>query len=277
MNKWLEVSATDRTSSVAVEAIADRMSAVRHYLKKSLRDSEDPENVHQLRVWGRRADAALSLFEPLLPTGRLRKLRRSLKRLRRGAGKVRDQDVLLTKWPAKRLKKQRARAMDKLEQLAKRFRARRLKRLEARVVSRVVSGEQEYGDFFRERFALVVGRFFESAPTPGGDDKELHQFRIRGKQLRYALELAGDSIAVEEREVCYDMLGKLQDSLGSANDSATLLNRLRRRLETESDPAKITDLRRRSAEAHAELLRARDLFWKDWQPDGPLRRLANIS
>src|SRR4051812_15089072 len=93
MPKWLpDVSPDDRAVDVAARALAGRLDAVRRYLKRAARSAE-PGDVHQLRVWARRADAALALYADLLPPRRVKWLVKWLKRLRRAAGRVRDSDV----------------------------------------------------------------------------------------------------------------------------------------------------------------------------------------
>src|SRR5262249_36158535 len=52
-----------------------------------------PEGVHQMRIGVRRARAALALFEPLLPSDRVRFFRSELRWLRRELGAARDLHV----------------------------------------------------------------------------------------------------------------------------------------------------------------------------------------
>src|SRR4051794_10914433 len=95
MVKWLpDVSPGDRAVDVAARALAVRLDAVRRYLQRAAR-TRDPEDVHQLRVWSRRADAALDLFADLLPRDQHRWFRKWMRRLRRAAGRARDADVLV--------------------------------------------------------------------------------------------------------------------------------------------------------------------------------------
>src|SRR4051812_29375965 len=94
MSKWLtDVSPADRAVDVAARSITNRLEQVRRYLKRSVKRPGVAENVHQLRVWSRRADAALSIYEDLLPPKRLARRRQMLKRMRRTAGRIRDCDV----------------------------------------------------------------------------------------------------------------------------------------------------------------------------------------
>src|SRR5688572_10302173 len=109
MIKWLpDIAPTDRAVEVAARSLATRLDAVRRYLKWSVERPAEPEQIHQLRVWTRRADAALELYADLLPRRGVRKLRKRLRRIRKVAGRVRDCDVYAHRtlapgasWPAR--------------------------------------------------------------------------------------------------------------------------------------------------------------------------------
>jgi CHAD domain-containing protein len=102
-DKWVEgVSSRDRVDDVACRTLEARLAAIQYYLSLAAEKAdEDVEYVHQLRVWVRRATAALRLYQELLPRRRLCWVRKQLKRVRRAANDARDCDVLL-----ERLKKQ---------------------------------------------------------------------------------------------------------------------------------------------------------------------------
>ena len=71
MTKWLpNVSPDDRAVDVAARALATRLDAVRQYLKRVAIVAATAD-IHQLRVWSRRADATLSLYGDLIPRRRL--------------------------------------------------------------------------------------------------------------------------------------------------------------------------------------------------------------
>src|SRR5690349_4224107 len=90
--KWLEgVNPDDQAGEVAVLALRVRLGAVAHYLPLAAeRSGEDAEYVHQLRVWTRRAAAALRLFQGWLPRRRSRWMTRQLRRIRRAADEARN-------------------------------------------------------------------------------------------------------------------------------------------------------------------------------------------
>jgi hypothetical protein len=85
IGKWiLNVAPNDCTSDIAVRTLKARFAAVQHYLPLAAdKAEEDPEYVHELRVWTRRASAALDLYVDFLPRRRRGRMKGQLKRLRR--------------------------------------------------------------------------------------------------------------------------------------------------------------------------------------------------
>ena len=94
--QWIiDVSPDDATRAVAARTIESRLTAVRRCLPLAANNPEDPENVHQLRVWARRATAALKLYAKLLPRHRSDSMKKHVKKIRRTANDVRNLDVLI--------------------------------------------------------------------------------------------------------------------------------------------------------------------------------------
>jgi hypothetical protein len=77
----------------------------------------------------------------------------------------------------------------------------------------------------------LVESFFAAVPADGTDMAALHAFRIRGKELRYGMELVGGAFGPDFREKLYPLVETLQDRLGALNDLATAQTRLRKRVE----------------------------------------------
>src|SRR5262245_29019767 len=77
------------------------------------------------------------------------------------------------------------------------------------------------------------GRDGRKAPraAPGaclvqGPREHLHQVRILGKRLRYAMEVFADCFALAFREKLYPLVEQMQEVLGNANDSHVAGRRL---------------------------------------------------
>jgi CHAD domain-containing protein len=78
------------------------------------------------------------------------------------------------------------------------------------------------------RLGQAAENFFSAVPNQVTDLSALHQFRIRGKQLRYTLELLAPAFGPELRKVHYPIVEELQEQLGKVNDCVAADARLRR-------------------------------------------------
>jgi CHAD domain-containing protein len=207
---------------VALRTLEARLGAVRHFLPLAAEKAEeDSEYVHQLRVWARRASAALRLFEDLLPRRRVARMKKQLKRLRRAANDARDCDVFLarlaeermqplTKYREKEARARRAAAQQPI--IAIYARLKHHNRLD-HGISELLRGVRRHGrghgddnsfrDWARAKLLPLVERFLQAVPTGGADLVALHHFRIRGKQLRYAMELLAPAFRAEFRDKLY--------------------------------------------------------------------------
>lgn len=234
-------------TAAAVEALQARLAAVRHYLPPAAKKSgPDPEDVHELRVWTRRAAAALELYAGLLPRRRSARLRKRLKRLRRAANDARDMDIFtlrLTEGPPGAgpwldlAQEERQAAQRPLVKACRRLKkGKRLTRLGRKMLRRLKPpghGEAvHFGDWARERLRPIVHDFFAAVPGDTENVEALHQFRVRGKQLRYAMELLAGAFPPAFRDELYPAVEELQERLGAINDHAAALARLGQWIET---------------------------------------------
>lgn len=225
----------------AAEAIwTVRFRAVLDLWQPAIEASTDPEPVHQLRVATRRASASLRTFGDLLPPTKVTQLRRHLKKTRRAAGDARDWDVLalrLFHWAETRSSAEQA-GLDLLAGLAldRRRKAqnalnRSIKRqpsfrkltsnLKARGAKR-----QALQDRARQMLPELIAEFERRAALPLTEANNLHQLRIAGKRLRYALELFIDCYPQQTHSSFYTVLEQVQDILGAANDARVLIKRM---------------------------------------------------
>ncbi|HVK12656.1 MAG TPA: CHAD domain-containing protein [Gemmataceae bacterium] len=273
MEKWVTADPADPAAAVAVRALDGRLGAVLRAMKQVRRLPDEPRHVHQLRVACRRADAALDLFAPLLPRRATKRLRARVKRLRRAAGEVRDLDVLAPRVVAitaaplpKKYGKRRAAAMKELLTHTTPSDSRRLKRRALRLLERVKPDEQRFGDFARDRLRGVADAFLSADPPPHAPPEALHAFRIRGKALRYAVELTAAVLPAAAREEAYTLLGTIQEALGDANDLAMYRDRVQRRADRATEPATVSRLRRQSAALLEQLHTAQAEFRRAWTP-----------
>ncbi len=96
-SKWFsDVNSDAPLAEAARRVLTTRLHAVGKYLQSVAKaESEDPEDIHQLRVSSRRTTAGLDIFADCFPSKVPSKAKKELKRLRRAAGAARDWDVFL--------------------------------------------------------------------------------------------------------------------------------------------------------------------------------------
>lgn len=255
-SKWIEGQPDDSTEQVARRVLAARLERIGHYLERAVREPKsETENVHQLRIFARRAASALEIFDAWLPPRRGRWMRKQVKRIRQAAGAARDFDVLRMRWSEPNERMPSAQAVLLLEQVKhcrreaqrpieaiyrklveKRF-ARRTSRFLRRVRTR--DGQRSVSEPFAcmARIALdrLVVPYLAAARAEMADAEALHAFRIQGKQVRYAMEIFAGAFNAEFRDELYPVVATLQDRLGAINDHVTAQAYLARWLdETDS-------------------------------------------
>ena len=246
-HKWVEIASPDcAVETVAQHALASRLSAVQHYLILAAEHyRDDVEYVHQLRVWCRRADAAVRTFGEFLPAKQRKKLRRTLRILRRSAGAARDDDVLLERFQRndrqdsadiesliRQVEKHRSKAQREIVAAQKSARDDGFGRLVKKSLRRLEQcarpSRNQAGHFGRQTLLELSHAFGRSAAESSSDIHDLHQVRIAGKRLRYAIEMFALAFPPPLRDEIYPRLEEIQDRLGDINDHATAQQRFQR-------------------------------------------------
>lgn len=289
--KWIfEVSRAERTRAVAVRTLRCRLAAVLHYLPLAARNSgRKNESVHQLRVWTRRAAAALRLYRKWIPQRRGLWMKRHLAEIRRAAGAARDLDVLIErlrksaptpatrKW-LKEARAERVQAQSAIGAIQKRMLVQKqLDRRVERLLDRTARGKDkrtspdqaQFGSWARVQLRSSVRRFFVAVPPMHADDEALHRFRIAGKKLRYDMEHLVAAFPEEFRTQLYPVIEEFQDRLGSINDLVVAIHDLNRRIRSAGDSNESAEWRRMLAKEGAQLRQARTRFW-EWCTPGLL-------
>ncbi|MBV8488371.1 MAG: CHAD domain-containing protein, partial [Planctomycetaceae bacterium] len=282
-----------RTADVAARSLRNRLGAVLQVLPLAARKAEeDIEYVHQLRVWTRRACAALDLYEELLPRRRCAWLKKQLKRVRRAANDARDCDVLIERLKTERsyqaaglwLEELRAERSEKQKAIVtaerRLSRGHRFLRRSEKLMKRLQSRDEKsggaapssFGDWAPDRLRPLVEHFLAAVPADRTDNSALHQFRIRGKQVRYAMELLAGAFSEEFRTKLYPVIEAMQGRLGEINDLATSIDRLTRKLDASADSAGEKSWQLLLARHRALLEEARQVFW-DWFDSQQLQEL----
>jgi len=246
--KWAEGLLPEMTLREAARAVLEaRLGVVLTHLPAALRPGDDPEHVHQLRVATRRADAALRIFRDCLAKHDYRAARARLRGLRRAAGAARDWDVFLIALRDRAAEArradvagndflvayslgQRAAAQAALEAVAAREPDDFPGFIDATLAELRQPQHEPHarlGEMARPKLAGLLERFALAASADLSDYEHLHQVRIRGKRLRYAIEVLAGCFAPPLRERYYPMVEEMQETLGRANDSHVAMGRLR--------------------------------------------------
>lgn len=247
--KWIPgLSPTMSVPEAARVILSARLGVVRHYLPLAAeKPFENPEHVHQLRVGTRRAGAALRVFADWLPTKHRKATRDYLRTIRRAAGDARDWDVFRLGLPAAR-PLQTAAGKPALAFLLGYALGER-----CAAQTRLVQAATDAGPGFEEEAAALPDRAREAdidnPPATFGDlaaahlgglleeftaavradptaPADLHQLRILGKRVRYAMELFADCFTPPLKESLYPAVESLQEMLGELQDAAVGAERL---------------------------------------------------
>jgi CHAD domain-containing protein len=245
--KWIDdLTAATPLRDAARRVLTVRLEVVRDFLPLALHEADgNPEHIHQLRVATRRAGAALRIFACCLPDKVLKKAKKRLRKVRRAAAAARDWDVFLLsllEWqphqPAKQRPgldfligyalAQRLAAQTRLQEIGKHY-PFSFDRFLAETVVAVqgpASNWHTLSDLAEPLVRDLLAKLEEMAGGNLNDYTQLHQVRIAGKRLRYAMEVLAGCFPAPFREQLYPAVSEMQEILGNANDSHVASERL---------------------------------------------------
>jgi len=298
--KWIsDLNPDTPLAEAARHVLFVRLQVVRDYLPRAaLEAGKDIEYVHQLRVGTRRADAALRIFADCLPKKCYRKARWRLRTLRRAAGAARDWDVFLADLLSREqgADAEHRGGLDFLIGYAVGQRAAAHADLEAvfheegptfeTFLVHIIDSLQLPSDQSSPAILVDLARpmlfdrlkeLEQAALGDLSDYSQLHQVRIAGKRLRYAMEVFADCFDPEFRDTLYPRIEQLQEILGRANDSHVAAERLidlRERLRATCPSAwprlqpgfeqLLRSHQRRLPQERRRFLK----WWSQWHPTG---------
>ncbi|WP_254508829.1 CHAD domain-containing protein [Anatilimnocola floriformis] len=236
---------------LARKVVKQRVQAAVFYWERvAKRDKPRVEDVHQLRVWSRRSMAAVELFLPFFAAKPAAELLGMLNKARKRAGKARDCDVLLAKLD----KRTREALAEHLETL-KTGRAESAEKLQSAYRKKVRSGkvadcladlqkesaaknhsaksnghvppQAQFGVWFLTQFAASSADFIQQLRPAKASLRRIHQLRIDGKHVRYALEIGLPALPKAAGKQLYASLEALQEQLGEICDDLAFAERFR--------------------------------------------------
>jgi len=264
-----------------------------------VREGDDTEDIHKMRVATRRQRAAWRVFGEAYRKGRTKPYRNGLRDVARRLGAVRDLDVQLDGMDHYRadqpVPEQRA-----IEPLIASLRRRRddahvllLRELDAPAYDRFV---EDYLDFVRTEGAAAKAfaaaaphRVRETAPSRiwgayeqvrsyepilrWADVPTLHELRIAGKWLRYSLEFVREALGDGSAPLIAKVTA-LQDHLGEMNDASVAASMARTFLVehgTQLSSAETAAIGRYLVDREREVARLRRTIGPTW------RRVAGLG
>jgi CHAD domain-containing protein len=193
-------------------------------LYKELKDfpaEPSPEQVHELRTQARRLEAVVHTFSSD-SEGEGQRLVKLMKPLRKAAGKVRDVDVFIAKLHQIEMKGDEAGEglVRLIEHVASRREKHlgRLHRAIARRGKQIRRSMRHYGRWLESGEGVTSPAAAQTLAAeldnwPKLQAGNLHEFRIRAKELRYMLQLLPD---VDRQRI--EALGEVKDLTGEWHD-----------------------------------------------------------
>lgn len=281
--KWIDGLRPEMpVSKAARKTLLRRLRPVDRWLSDAAYRADDsPEFVHQLRVATRRAMAALEGYAELLPADKAAKMTKQLGRIRKRAGDARDCDVFVDRlkqagdaerWAplVKHVEQLRAAAQEPIVKLRRKLTrkdfARKIEKLVDQVHAPRHEQETTLQQWARHGLARNVTKFFEAGAADLGDTTLLHQFRIEGKHLRYALEYFSSAFGPEVRNELYPAIERVQGLLGTVNDHASAIEHLAEWRVKWDEPEVQALLDERTALEQSALREAKQEFYRWWAP-----------
>ena len=211
-------------------------------LAPAARANAEPKTVHDARVWSRRLQQAVGALFPKPRSGKVRRLRRTPRRIRRALGEWRNCDVLL-EMVAKQQRRTRSEDKRRAWALVRDYllqkRSKEVARAEKKML-RVDLGDytelaqrlldqppEETAEVLMERLRDSARRAWSkwqnalsrAQETRAAED--LHGLRIATKDLRYRTELLYD-VGHSQVKAHLNWLAELQDPLGVWHDRQVL-------------------------------------------------------
>jgi CHAD domain-containing protein len=206
-------------------------------------------------------------------------MKKQLKRVRRAANDARDYDVLIqrlagvpddkdaVRW-LEAIRSKRTQAQGSIADVSDRLSQRNNFQRHLEKLVQCMHGRSEkktfdshFGDWANEQLQRFVARFFKAVPDAPDDTPALHRFRIRAKELRYAIELLAGAFPEQLKNDLYVEICQIQDRLGQINDLSTSTARLRERVRNVRNGKKKKSLQRLLKNEQAQLERCRQEFW----------------
>lgn len=242
------MNATATTSDAAISNQKTLLKLARKRLQRfatltpKVLVSNDPETVHDLRVWSRRLQQALRVIHPESKPPKSKKVLRFLRQVRRALGPCRNLDVNLDLIREKRQHASAAAVQRAWGAVQDEFEAKRGRLLErvrreiarhdlfsfivrAQALIEADDGAADPVEILENAIAKSMKAWQEAfvSATEQRDEVQLHEFRIAGKRLRYRVELLAE-LGENKAKPLVEALKELQNALGDWHDRSLLID-----------------------------------------------------
>ena len=265
--------------------MAEQLTLVARRVNKAVKAPLDqPEPVHKVRVATRRARAALELFAPLLPPKKADWFLKRLRKLRKAADEARNLDVFSQRMQAqgvqlpdvvaKLVSKRRERAQTPLIKQHERLSAgKRWQKKQRALVAEIGKpkaamelAKQPLKQFAPRALEPLTREFLAALAMKERSAAQLHQLRIAGKKLRYAIELLAPGLPKRLSKSTLSHLEKMQATLGDLNDLATAADLVGALAKDAKKRAARQWLKAQRKRERASFSEARLKFLRSWTP-----------
>ncbi len=265
------------------------LSKLRKLLKK-MPKQPTPEQVHDLRTNTRRVEASLKALQ-LDRKGQGKQVLKTLTPVRKRAGDVRDMDVL-TAFAATlacdgeqqavvpileylgETRFQAARKLHKSVAQRRQFANKRLKQC-SRIITKNLDGSQFPDEWRANATADALELSGEVAGWPRLTNENLHPFRLKVKELRNVLKMAG------EKGELVDRLGEVKDAIGEWHDWTVLSSMAKdalKKSEARSLVQHIDEITKQKEQRAFELAtRLRNQYFNDGRKNGRQSRRKGVQ
>ena len=203
--------------------------------------SDDPDTIHDLRVWSRRLQQVLRVIRPSVDVPKRKKMLRLLRRVRRAVGPCRNLDVNLGLIRDRRQQASAAAVQRAWTEVHDELQAKRDALIDS---ARRDIAPHDLFHFIARAQALIAAADSDADPKvilesviaksmaawqeafaaaqEQRDKVGLHRLRIAGKRLRYRVELLAE-LGENKAKPLVEKLKELQNALGDWHDRAVLI------------------------------------------------------
>ena len=141
---------------------------------------------------------------------------------------------------------------------------RRLRSLIKRIRWRGKQGEPDFQTAARQTLQPLVEAFFAAGSTDLTDPNNLHQMRIAGKKLRYAIESLGQACDSRLQHKIYPQFCEIQEDLGQIHDHLVAQQLFDNWLVQSEDSQTDGELARLVTQEQLALQTATECFRRAW-------------